>query len=46
MFDWYFKALQHPIPVLLIFLCLSLVAVSGVVQFRFDASSDSLVVQG
>lgn len=46
MFHWYFKALQHPVPILLIFLCLSLVAGTGFVQFRFDASSDTLVVQG
>jgi predicted RND superfamily exporter protein len=46
MVDWYFRALQYPRLVLVLFLALSLIAVSGSTNFRFDASSDTLVVQG
>lgn len=46
MSHWYFKALQYPRLVLLIFLSVTLLAISGIPGFRFDASSDSLVVDG
>lgn len=45
MFSWFFTALQYPKSVLLLFLFLAMMAVSGITQFRFDASSESLVVQ-
>ena len=45
-FHWYFRLLQHPVWLLLAFLCLAAIAIAGAPKFRFDASSDTLVVQG
>lgn len=43
---WYFNAIRHPIILLVGFSCFFLVSMSGIPQFRFDASSDTLVVAG
>ena len=44
--NWYFALLQHPGIMLVICLLLSAALISGIRQFSFDASSDTLVVEG
>lgn len=46
MTDWYFSLLKHPRLVLVGCLVLCVVVVSGISNFSFDASADTLVVEG